>query len=42
MNKYFEKITNAKSILSWKFKGLSDTVIKCPTVNNNMLIKKCF
>ena len=35
MNKYFKKIGNTKSILSWKSKGLSDEVIKSPTINNN-------
>ena len=37
MNKYFKKIGNTKSISSWKSKGLSDEVIKPPTVNNNCL-----
>ena len=36
MNKYFKKIANTKSILSWKSKGLSDDVIKSPTINNNI------
>ena len=37
MSKYFKKIANTKSILSWKSKGLSDDVIKSPTINNNIL-----
>ena len=37
MNKYFRKIANTESILSWKSKGLSDTIIKFPTINNNSL-----
>ena len=37
MNKNFKKIANTKSILSWKSKGLSDAVIKSPTINNNIL-----
>ena len=37
INKYFKKIGNTKSISSWKSKGLSDEVIKAPTINNNSL-----
>ena len=37
MNKYFKKTGNAKSISSWKSKGLSDEVIKSATINNNSL-----
>ena len=40
MNKYFKKIANTKSILSWKSKGLPDDVIKSPTINNNILVPK--
>ena len=40
MNKSFKKIANTISILSWKSKGLSDGVIKSPTVNNNILASK--
>ena len=40
MSQYFKNIANTKSILSWKYKGLSDTVIKSPTVNNNSLAPK--
>ena len=40
MNKYFKKIANAKRILSWKSKGLSNDVIKSPTVNNDSLAPK--
>ena len=40
MNKYFKKIANTKSILSWKSKGLPDEVIKSPTTNNNALAPK--
>ena len=36
MNKYFMKIPNTKSILSWKSKGLPDAVIKSPTMNNKL------
>ena len=46
MNKYFKKIANTKSILSWKSKGLSD-VIKSSTIiitvllqSFNILVKK--
>ena len=34
MNKYFKKISNTKSISSWKSKGLPDEVIKSPPINN--------
>ena len=37
MSQYFKNIANTKSILSWKSKGLPDTVIKSPTANNNSL-----
>ena len=37
MNKYFKRIGNTKSISSWKSEGLSDEVIKSPTINNNSL-----
>ena len=37
MNKHFKKIANTKSISSWKSIGLSDEVIKSPTINNNSL-----
>ena len=37
ISKYFKKIANTKSILSWKSKRLSDDVIKSPTINNNSL-----
>ena len=37
MNRYFENIGSTKSISSWESKGLSDEVIKCPTINNNCL-----
>ena len=37
MNRYFENIGSTKSISSWESKGLSDEVIKCPTINNNSL-----
>ena len=37
MNKYLEKIGKTKSISSRKSKGLSDEVIKSPTINNNSL-----
>ena len=40
MSKYFLKISNTKNILSWKSKGLSDEVIKSPTINNNSLAPK--
>ena len=40
MSKYFKKIANTKSILSWKSKGFSDAVIKSPTINNNSLVPK--
>ena len=39
-NKYFKKIANTKSFLSWKSKGLSDDVIKSPTINNNIFAPK--
>ena len=38
MNKYFNKIGKTKSISSWISKGLSDEVIKPPTINNNSLV----
>ena len=38
MNKYFKKISNTKIISSGKSKGLSDEVIKSPTINNNSLV----
>ena len=37
INKYFKKIANTKSILSWKSKGLSDDVIKSPAINNDIV-----
>ena len=37
MNKYFKEIDNTKGISSWQSKGLSDEVIKLPTINNNSL-----
>ena len=40
MSKYFKKISNTKSISSWKSKGLFDEVIKSPAVNNNSLAPK--
>ena len=40
MNKYFKKINNTKSISSRKSKGLSDEVIKSPTINNTSLAPK--
>ena len=40
MNKYFLKISNTKSISSWIPKGLSDEVIKSPTINNNIFAPK--
>ena len=40
MKKYFKKISNTKSISSWKSKRFSDDVIKSPTINNNILAPK--
>ena len=40
MNKYFRKNSNTKSISSGNSKGLSDEVIKPPTINNNSLAPK--
>ena len=40
MQANFKKISNTKSILSWKSKGLSDDGIKPPTLNNNILAPK--
>ena len=40
MNKYFKKISNTKSISSWKSKGLYDEVIKPPTINSNSFAPK--
>ena len=40
MSKYFKKISNTKSISSWKSKELSDEVIKSPTIYNNSLSPK--
>ena len=40
MNKYFKKIANNESILSWKSKGLFGDVIKSPTTDNNSLAPK--
>ena len=37
MSKHFQKIGNTKSISSSKSKGLSDEVIKPPSINNNSL-----
>ena len=40
MNKYFKKISNTKSILSWESKGLSDEIFKPPAIKNNSLAPK--
>ena len=40
MNRYFKKISNTKSISSWKSKGLSEEVIKPPAINNNSFAPK--
>ena len=40
MNKYFKKIANTKSNLSWKSKRLTNEIIKSPTVNNNRLVPR--
>ena len=37
MYRYFEMITNADYISSWKFKGLSNESIKPPTTSDNSL-----
>ena len=37
MYKYFKKIRKTKNISSCKSKGLSDEVIKPPTINNDSL-----
>ena len=40
MNRCFKKIGKTKSISSWKSKGLSDEVIKFPTINHKSLAPK--
>ena len=37
LNKYFKLVANAKSISSWKSKGLSDETIKPPATSDNTL-----
>ena len=37
---FYTTISNTKSISSWKYKGLSDELIKSPTINNNSLAPK--
>ena len=34
---YFKKIGNTNRISSWKFKGMSDEIIKSPTTSDNSL-----
>ena len=36
--KYFKSIGNTNYVLGWKSKGLSDKVIKSPTITNNILL----
>ena len=40
MYKYFKKIGNTDHISSWKYKGLSNEIIKPPTTSNNSLASK--
>ena len=40
MNRCFKKIDKTRSISLWKSKGLSDEVIKSPTIDNNSLAPK--
>ena len=37
MYKYFKKIGDTDYISEWKYKGLSDEIIKSPTTSNNSL-----
>ena len=37
MHRWFKKIGNTDYISSWKFKGLSDEIIKPPTTSDNSL-----
>ena len=37
MYRYFKKIGNTNRISSWKFKGMSDEIIKPPTTSDNSL-----
>ena len=37
MYRYFKRIINIDHISSWKYKGLSDEIIKSPSAPNNIL-----